>query len=215
MTSECRGPEVYLPGSWRCLEAAGVSRTVAAGLPVPDLNAVLGGVRNEPGRNDVSARIRAVSLGDPDLQVDFLLSERQVIAFGAADDAATEVLDVDHPAHEFIVGVGEQQVRRRKRPVVLVFQLVPQMIDRARNIDLRVDILVRAHLSRQLVSVAEVQVRVSMPILLPPGADQLSTAERLVRCTHRSQALSLAVVSDTGPGSFLRGQLGRPLRKSV
>ena len=117
-----------------------------------DLNAVLRTAGDNLGRNVIPARIGARTLRDPDLPIDILLAEREVVAFRATDDAAAEVLHVHNIFHKFVVGIADQQVRGRKRPVVLFPQLVHEMIDRAWNCNLGKDVDVLAQ-DRQRLAV--------------------------------------------------------------
>ena len=100
------------------LEAKIGCRHLAAGFPVPDLNGVLGHAAKVLGGDDISDRIRALAVGNPDLPVNLLGSKSQVIAFNAADHTAAKVFDVNDIAHQFVVGVRQQQICRRQRSLI-------------------------------------------------------------------------------------------------
>jgi hypothetical protein len=111
---------IHLPGARRRTEGKAVRRDFVAGLPVSDLDAVLGLPGHKLGRKGIPARIGMRSLGDPDLPVHILLAECEVIALGTADHATAEIFRVDHIGHEFVVGIGYKQISRRQRPGVPV-----------------------------------------------------------------------------------------------
>ena len=83
-------------------------------------------------------------MGDPNLPIDVLVSECQVIAFGAVDHAAAEVLHVDHVGHQHIIDIRQKQIGAGQRPVELVPQLVDQMVDGAGHLGLSIEVGVLA-----------------------------------------------------------------------
>ena len=102
------------------------------------------------GGDDIAAGIGTLALRDPDLPIDVLVAERQVVAFRAADHAAAKVLDVDHVGHQRVVDIRQQQVGAGHGPLVFVPQLVDQMVDRAGRIDLGIEIGVLAEQRQRL-----------------------------------------------------------------
>ena len=87
---------------------------LAAGLPVPKLDGVLGRVRDSRGRDDVPARTRFRALRHPDLPVHVFGAEGEVVAFDAAEDPAAQVLHVRHVGRHLVVGMGEKQIGSRQ-----------------------------------------------------------------------------------------------------
>ncbi len=80
------------------------------------------------------------TLSDPDLDVDFLLPEGEVIAFNAVDHAAAEVFHVSDIGHQRIKAIRRNQIGGRQRPFVFFPQYVDQVIDCPGNLDLGVEV---------------------------------------------------------------------------
>jgi len=62
---------------------------------------------------------------NPDLPINFVCSKSEEVAFNAADHTAAKVLYVDDIEHQCIVGIRQQQIRGRQRPLVCI----PQFVD--------------------------------------------------------------------------------------
>ena len=123
--------DVDLLGICRVVEGEVVGDDRVTSLPVPDLDGVLRRMGNIPRRNGISAGVGLVALRDPDLEIEGLFAEGEVVAFHAADDTASQILDVDDVFHQRIVAVGEHEVGRGQGPLVFLAQLVDQFVERA------------------------------------------------------------------------------------
>ena len=55
-----------------------------------------------------------ITLSDPFCQSTFPWPKSEVIAFSAADDAAAEVLSLNHIRHQLIVDIRQKQIRSRE-----------------------------------------------------------------------------------------------------
>ena len=87
-----------------------------------------------------AAGIGLASLRDPDLEIDLLFAERQVVALDAADHAAAEILDVDHVARQLVVGIRQQQIGTGQRPLDLLLEFIDELIEGSGSVCLEVDI---------------------------------------------------------------------------
>src|SRR6185436_242935 len=47
---------------------------------------------------------------DPDLPVGLEITEGQMLAFDTLDDAAADMLGLEHPRHEFLIGFRQQEI---------------------------------------------------------------------------------------------------------
>ena len=75
--------QVNLLGIRLILEVKILRCDLISSLPVSELNTVLRSIGYALGGNDISARIGTLTVGDPDLPIDFLGSKSEVIAFNA------------------------------------------------------------------------------------------------------------------------------------
>ena|ERR1700740_2658263 len=73
--------------------------------------------------------IGLAALCDPDLEIDLLLAERQIVAFDTANHAAAEILYVGHVARQIVIGIRQQQVRGRHRSFELLLQVIDELVD--------------------------------------------------------------------------------------
>ena len=115
-----------------------------------ELGSNIGAHRQRPLSDDKPARIRAVALCDPNLPIDFLVSEREVITLLATDYAAAEIFAVDDLGHQLIVRIREEQVGSREGSVVFVFRLIHEMVDCSGDIDLSEDVSILAQYRQRL-----------------------------------------------------------------
>src|SRR5262245_50118977 len=84
--------QVDLLGVRRVREAILAGGDLGAALPVPDLDTVLRRLVHLLGSDDIAAGIGLITVRDPHLPIDVLGAKREMIAFGAANHAAAEVL---------------------------------------------------------------------------------------------------------------------------
>src|SRR5262249_38654626 len=98
--------------AWHQLLGAGGNRqfetvggNLGARFPCPNIEGVLRPPGNLLARDDITARIRASSLRDPDLPIDLFGPKGEVIAFGAVDHTASEVLHVVDLRHQLLIRV--------------------------------------------------------------------------------------------------------------
>ena len=93
--------------------------------------------RNLLARDDITARVRASPLSDPDLPIDLFRPERKVVAsvvaFDATDHAGSQILHIVDLRHQLLIRIRYQHIGSWNGPVVLVPQYVFQLIDRARD----------------------------------------------------------------------------------
>src|SRR5262249_8704920 len=115
---------IELLGARRIIRTEASGRNLGPNLPISDVDGVLGRSCNIGAGNYIAAGIGMVSLGDPDLPINFLGPESQVIAFDTTDDTASKILGIHHQGHELSVRIRHQQVRSWYGPVVFFTQLV-------------------------------------------------------------------------------------------
>ncbi|MNE75544.1 hypothetical protein D3C80_1717150 [compost metagenome] len=73
-----------------------------------------------------------------------------MIALDSANHPAAQVFDVGDAFHQLRLGIGHEQVSPRKRAVVLVAEHIEQMVEAARNVELRGDVLALADQGQRL-----------------------------------------------------------------
>src|SRR5215831_16986471 len=95
---------------------------LGARLPRPNIEGVLRLPCNLLARDDITARIRASPLSNPDLPIYLLRPESKVVAFNAADHTGSQVLHVVDFRHQLFIGIGHQQIGGWDGPVVFVPQ---------------------------------------------------------------------------------------------
>ena len=83
------------------------------GLPVLDPERVLRRTGHRLAGNHVFSGHRPRATLDPDLPVGVDPTERKVLAFDAVDHPVPDVTGLDDSGHQFIVSIGEQQIRSR------------------------------------------------------------------------------------------------------
>ena len=102
-----------------------IRRGFGARFPSPNVERVLRLPSNLLARDNIAARVGAGTLRDPDLPIDLLRPESEVIAFDAVDHAASEVFRVVDLGHQLFIRIRHQQIGGWDGPVVFV----PQYVD--------------------------------------------------------------------------------------
>src|SRR5215207_6668555 len=98
-------------GAFRGLERERIRRGADAGLPVPKPQRVLGRGTHRLARDDVFARHRSVADLNPDLPVGVEVSKGKMLTLYALDNAAANMLGLQHPRHKLVVGLRQQEIR--------------------------------------------------------------------------------------------------------
>src|SRR5215469_4164282 len=88
----------------RNLQFETIGGDLGARFPPPNIEGVLRLPCNLLARDDITARIRASPLSNPDLPIDLLRPESKVVAFDATDHAGSQVLRVVDLCHQFFIG---------------------------------------------------------------------------------------------------------------
>src|SRR4051812_18944506 len=83
--------DIYLLGIGRVGKGEAIAGYLAAGLPVAHLDAVLRPLVKVFRRDDIATWIGFIPLGDPDLPIDALSAEREVVALCAANHSTAEI----------------------------------------------------------------------------------------------------------------------------
>ena len=110
--------------------------------PAADGGRVLRSARLLGVRDEDLPRQGLLSGVDPDLPVDRLLREGEVVAGDAGGLVDAQVLPVDDALHERRVGIGVQDVREGNHDPVLVRQLVQDAVDGGGHLDGQVRVVV-------------------------------------------------------------------------
>ena len=131
---------LQFPSARRRPEGKIVRRDLSSGFPIPNVDGVLRPPGDLLGGYDIAARVRLVSLGDPNLPVDLLCPEAKMIALHTPDHTASKIPHIRHQGHELTVDIRHQKVRSRKRAVELVAQDVNQIIDRSGHLGLGIEV---------------------------------------------------------------------------
>src|SRR3974377_656928 len=122
------------------LEAEISQCDLISNFPVSKLDAVLRDIRNAPGCYGVTAGIRPLTLCDPNLKIDFLLSKGEKVAFDTTNHAAAQILDIDDIEHQLVVYIRQEEICSRKWSMIFVSQFIYQDINGARHIHLHIQI---------------------------------------------------------------------------
>jgi hypothetical protein len=120
-------------------------------FPVTDLGRVLGEAGNFLAGDHHAARVGLVTHRNPELQVDFLCPEGNVVALDPTNNAAAKILGIGDVGDQLIIDIGCQEVCTGERPFMLVSQVVDQGIDRSGLFDLGIFIGVLANKRQRLL----------------------------------------------------------------
>src|SRR6516164_4136767 len=93
-----------LLGAGGNLQFETIECNLGASFPSPNIEGVLRPPDNLLAGDDITARIRAGSLRDPDLPVDLFRPKSKVVAFDPVDHTASEVLRIINLRHQLFVG---------------------------------------------------------------------------------------------------------------
>src|SRR6516164_8968271 len=155
-----------------------VGSDFGARFPSPSIESVLRIPGNLLARDDITARIGAGSLRDPDLPIDLLRSKSKMVAFDAMDHTGSQILHIVDLRHQRIVRIRYQHIGSWDGPVVLVPQYVFQLIDRAGRLELSIQVAVLAP-QRQRFPVKD-----HLDVCKSAGAGQV----KLIRAIERHSA---------------------------
>src|SRR5579862_6036352 len=100
--------ELHLLEFSRRLEAETICRHFASGLPVADIDRVLRPAVDFGAPDHVAAGIGTSAMGDPDLDIDVGHAKGEVIAFGAANNTAAQVVNIYYLRHQPRIHVRRQ-----------------------------------------------------------------------------------------------------------
>ena len=166
-------------------------------VPAPDDGAVLRLARLLHVADHQLAGQRLLAGVDPDLPLDRVLGEREVVAGDARGLVDAQVAPVGHARHEHGVGIGVEEIGQRQHDPVLVLELVEGRVDRPRGLDRGVDV----------VLLVEQRHR---PAVVPGGAVERvagRVGRHVVRSLHRDPADVGQLSAQLAVGELVEGLL--------
>jgi hypothetical protein len=104
------GVQIHFGCAGRRLEHKSVCIRYRVCLPVLDPQGVLRSTSQRLARDDVFAGYWRRAGLDPYLLVCIDAAKREMLAFDSVDDALADMFGVDDIRHQFIVGIGQQQI---------------------------------------------------------------------------------------------------------
>ena len=99
-----------LLGTGSNLQFEGIRGDLGAGFPSPNVEGVLRPAYDLFAGDNITARIGAGSLCNPDLPIDLLCTKGEMVTFHAVDHPASQILRVSYMRHQLLVAIGHQQI---------------------------------------------------------------------------------------------------------